>query len=263
MFYKKKGFPEEDNLVICTVTKILPHSIFAKLNEYNDLEGLIHISEISPGRIRNIRDFVREGKIIVCKVLRIDKNKGHIDLSLRRVSRAQRKEKEEGYKQEQKSEKLIELFAKEEKISLEEFYNKIGYSVTEEYGSIYNFFDSVLKNESMPDNLKSEKKLFEKLIKKVKEKIKLPEREVNTILTMSSTEANGIEKIKDSLNKAIEFAKKNKYNFKLTYISAPKYSLKVTAPDYKSAEKILKEISEFTVKIAKSNGCHTEWQEKS
>ena len=56
MFYKKQGFPEESELVLCTVKKILDHSVFVGLDEYNNLEGMIHISEVSPGRIRNIRD---------------------------------------------------------------------------------------------------------------------------------------------------------------------------------------------------------------
>jgi len=62
MFYKKKGLPEENSIVLCTVKKILFHSIFVDLDEYQNQDGMIHISEIAPGRIRNIRDYVAEGK---------------------------------------------------------------------------------------------------------------------------------------------------------------------------------------------------------
>ena len=92
MLYKKQGFPEESELVMCTVSNIQYHSVFADLDEYGR-QGMIHISEISPGRIRNIRDYVKEGKKIVCKVLRVNSERGHIDLSLRRVNEAQRKNK--------------------------------------------------------------------------------------------------------------------------------------------------------------------------
>ena len=92
MLLKKEGFPEEDELVICTVTSVHHSSVFTNLDEYGRT-GLIHISEISPGRIRNIRDYVVEGKKVVCKVLRVDKEKGHIDLSLRRVKEMQKKNK--------------------------------------------------------------------------------------------------------------------------------------------------------------------------
>ena len=91
MLLKKRGYPPEDSLVLVTVTKVNPNSVFVTLDYYENRPGLIHISEISPGRIRNIRDFVIEGKKVVCKVLKIDQTKGHIDLSLRRVTEIQRR----------------------------------------------------------------------------------------------------------------------------------------------------------------------------
>ena len=95
MFYKREGILEQDEIVLCKVTKIYPNSVFVQLLEYND-SGMVHISEVSPGRIRNLRDYVSIGRQIVCKVLRIDRERGHIDLSLRRVNSNQRKEKTTG-----------------------------------------------------------------------------------------------------------------------------------------------------------------------
>ena len=66
MLLKKEGFPEEEELVLCTVLSVYHHSVFVKLDEY-DKKGLIHISEVSPGRIRNIRDYVVEGKKLYVK----------------------------------------------------------------------------------------------------------------------------------------------------------------------------------------------------
>ena len=97
MLFKKKGLPEEGELVLSTVTKIFGHSVFVHIEDYNK-QGMVHISEISPGRIRNLRDYVVEGKKIVTVVLRVNKEKGHIDLSLRRVSENQRRKKNEDLK---------------------------------------------------------------------------------------------------------------------------------------------------------------------
>src|SRR3989339_1873960 len=98
MLHHKKGYPEEEEIVFCKVTKIFPNSVFVEILEYGE-QGLVHISEIAPGRIRNLRDYVSEGRQIVCKVLRIDRQRGHIDLSLRRVNSTQRGEKLEQIKQ--------------------------------------------------------------------------------------------------------------------------------------------------------------------
>ena len=62
------------------------------LDEF-DKGGMIHISDVSPGRIRNIRDFVKEDKIVVCQVLRVSRERGYIDLSLRRVNDNQKRKK--------------------------------------------------------------------------------------------------------------------------------------------------------------------------
>ena len=51
MLYKKQGMPDEDEIVLCTVTAVHHHSVFAKLDDYGKT-GMIHISEVSPGRIR-------------------------------------------------------------------------------------------------------------------------------------------------------------------------------------------------------------------
>src|SRR3989338_11129087 len=120
MFYKKEGKPESGELVLCTVKKILYHSVFVSLDEYQNIEGMVHISEIAPGRIRNLRDYVKEGKRIVCKVLKIHKEKGHIDLSLRRVNQSQRIRKNTEYKQEIRAEKILENVAKELNTTLDD-----------------------------------------------------------------------------------------------------------------------------------------------
>src|SRR3989304_8342081 len=99
MIENKTGLPEEGEILQCTVTSVQSHSVFVRIDEYG-INGMIHISEVAPGRIRNIRDFVREGKKIVCKVLKINQEKNHIDLSLRRVSRSEALTKNYEFKQD-------------------------------------------------------------------------------------------------------------------------------------------------------------------
>ena len=92
MAIKKQEWPEIGDLVIATVETVTDYGAYVKLDEY-DKKGLLHISEISSSWIRNIRDFVREGQKIVLKVLRVDIEKGHVDLSLRRVTKREKIEK--------------------------------------------------------------------------------------------------------------------------------------------------------------------------
>ena len=78
---------EVGDLVMCTVDRIVGTVVFVKIDGYG--EGGIIMSEIAPGRIRNLRDYVVPKKRIACKVLRISGNR--IDLSLRRVTPKEKK----------------------------------------------------------------------------------------------------------------------------------------------------------------------------
>jgi translation initiation factor 2 subunit 1 len=253
MFYKKKGLPEEGDVLLCTVKKILYHSVFVDLDEYERQEGMVHISEIAPGRIRNIRDYVREGKKLVCKVLRINNERRQVDLSLRRVPLSVRKEKNESYKQEQKAEKILEFVAKILKTDIKGMYEKAGYKIMEEYGSLSDCFyevaekgDGVLKELGIADDY------VKVLAEVIKERIKPPEVQIDGILTLTSAGADGVEDIKKAIKVGLDLAKKKKYDITVLYMGAPRYRVAVTAPNYKVAERALKEVSEVILDTAKS-----------
>ena len=256
MFYKKPEIPEESELVLCTVKKVLFHSVFVSLDEYKNIDGMIHISEVSPGRIRNIRDFVKEGKTIVCKLLRVNREKGQIDLSLRRVSSSMKKKKSNEYKQEQRAERILELTGKKMKIDLETMYKNIGYEVIENFGSLYEGFISVIKDEEKIKKLKVDEKFLNILIETIKENIKPPEVTKSAILVLRTLLPDGVDIIKSSLKEALNLAKQKKYNVKISYISAPKYKIDVKAEEYKKADNIINEISNASIKFIEKNKGH-------
>lgn len=244
MLYKRKGLPEDDELVMCTITAVQHHSVFAKLDEYGK-SGMIHISEVSPGRIRNIRDYVVEGKKVVCKVLKTDPVKGHIDLSLRRVNEAQKKKKLSEIKQEQKAEKIIESVAKKLNKDEQDIYDKIAEKVLEKYVYIHECFNEIVKDEVSLERLGIEKKLAEILTQAVKERIKPEEVEIKGELKLRSYAPNGIDIIKEALSKA--------KNVEIKYLGAGKFSLAVKSDDYKKAEKILEKDSEVIIEFMEKN----------
>ena len=65
-------FPEEGELVVGTVTSIRNFGAFVTLDEYNNREAFIHLSEVATGWVKYIRDHIREGQKIVARVLRVD-----------------------------------------------------------------------------------------------------------------------------------------------------------------------------------------------
>jgi small subunit ribosomal protein S1 len=71
-------------LVEGTVTRLANFGAFALVND--ELEGLIHISELSSGRINHPRDVVQEGEKHVMRIIRIDPKRRRMGLSLKRVA---------------------------------------------------------------------------------------------------------------------------------------------------------------------------------
>jgi len=249
MFYKKKGKPTTGELVLCTVKKISLHSVFVSLDEYLNVEGMIHISEIAPGRIRNLRDYVKEGKRIVCKVLYINPATGNIDLSLRRVGTSFMVQKINEEKQEEKSEKLLESVGTELKLSLAEMYKQVGEMAIMNYGSLHNFFQEIVASgKEIIDELKIPGNLSKRLYEVVKEKIKPVEFTAEGTLKLVSYDSNGVDIVKEAL-KTIDNA-----GGKVTYLGAPKYKVEFTSFDKKEASKKLSSSTEKAIAIVSKTG---------
>jgi small subunit ribosomal protein S1 len=74
---------KEGQLVEGTVTHLTKFGAFARLDE--DLEGLIHISELSDQRINHPKEVVKEGDVVTLRVIKVDVERRRIGLSLRKV----------------------------------------------------------------------------------------------------------------------------------------------------------------------------------
>ena len=68
------------------VRSIAEMGAYVSLLEYNNIEGMILLSELSRRRIRSINKLIGIGRNECVVVIRVDKEKGYIDLSKRRVS---------------------------------------------------------------------------------------------------------------------------------------------------------------------------------
>ena len=248
MLFRRSGFPEEGELVLCTVTKIQFHSVFVKIDEF-DKSGLIHISEISPGRIRNINDYVKEGKKIVCVILRTNEEKGHIDLSLRRVNTSQRRIKTDEIKQEQKAEMILEMLAKDLKKPVDEIYKLVSKPILEEYDMIHMAFEDVVENDVSLEKLGVEKKIAAKLTESIKEKIKPKQVEISGQFHITSYAEDGLEVIKTALIKADKISD----SISIKYEGGGSYGIAVIAPDYKEAEETLKKATETVISYVEEN----------
>jgi small subunit ribosomal protein S1 len=80
---KKVETLKEGQLVEGTITHLTKFGAFARLDE--DLEGLIHISEISDQRVAHPKEVLHEGDVVSLRVIKIEPERHRIGLSLRKV----------------------------------------------------------------------------------------------------------------------------------------------------------------------------------
>jgi translation initiation factor 2 subunit 1 len=245
---KKAEWPEPGDLVLASVQRITDYGAYVTLDEYGK-EGLLHVSEVSSGWVRNIRDFVREGQKVVLKVLRVNTEKGHIDLSLRRVSRHERREKALSSKMEKKADSILRSVSEKLKLPPEEVHTKTGALIEEKFGGIYEGLEKAAREGPEPlIQAGLPKEIATTIAEVAKEKIRLPTVKVKGTMQLQCMKPNGVAHIRDALLSAQNIEKPEGVKIHLYVIATPKYAIEVLAEDYKEAEKILQKASETAIK---------------
>mgnify|MGYP000530743073 CR=1 FL=1 len=243
----KEEWPEKGELVVCTVRELKTFGVFVSLEEYGGKEGFIHISEVSTGWVKHLRDYVREGQKIVCKVLAVDERRGHIDLSLKAVKEGLKRERIKAWKNEKKARKWLSLAAVPES-ELQELETKL----VDAYGSLYDAFQQIYKTGKRAlSELGIEEALADKIHEVALANVKPPAVHVTGYVELKCPLPNGVEIIKNALMEAKKVAKDG---FECSYIGAPRYRIRITAPDYKKAESILNEAANAAIELLKRNG---------
>ena len=223
---------ELGEIVICAVERIQGTTVFVNIE--NKREGYIVLSEIAPGRIRNLRDYVVPKKTIVCKILRIVGDR--IELSLRRVTPKEQKQAKERWKLERNYQSILKSVLKEK---TKEIVKKIL-----EEQDIYSFLE-----ESKTDSKKLEKLIGKEDAQKVLVILgtqKQKKAVLRKTLQIHTKQPNGLNLIKDLLQKVDKA--------EIKYLSAGKYSIKTESTDIKKADNLMKEIFENLEKLAKKQG---------
>lgn len=229
--------PERGDIVLCTVREITSHGIYVDLDEYNGMNGFLHISEISTGWVRNIERVAKVGQKLVLKVVRAEKSRREVDLSLRQVTNEERRNKLIEWKQKEKAMTILSMVKK--KLGMDDRqFSDIVVKLQGEYGTIYEALeDAAKRGEKTFASMGLPPEVVNEMVTAAREKIASPKYEVGSIVEMSSNAADGIIQIKKAL--AAGLTASSVAEIKMTYVGAPRYRVRVTADDYKQADKVM------------------------
>ncbi|RME79969.1 MAG: S1 RNA-binding domain-containing protein [Methanobacteriota archaeon] len=234
----KKG-----DIVVVNITRVMRYGAISTIEGHSDIEGFMHISEISSKWIKNIGDYVRKGQRLVAKVLDYDDKKKVATLSLRRVTEDERKKALDLFNNILKSKKILQTAIKKAK-SRSKFEN-IEAKILKDYENLHDFmldvFDEgieVAEEEGLP------KAVSEVLVELVKKSFKKSRVSIRKLLYVELRAPNGIELIKEVLSKVGK-------SISVKYLGAPRYLLEAEAEDYKKANKMFNSISPAIKELSK------------
>lgn len=231
----------EGDLALCTVEKVENTVCFVHLPD--GTKGTIISSEIAPGRIKFMRAYVVPNKKVVCKILRVSKDR--MDLSLRRVNAKEKKQVLQDYK--------IELANKAGlKQILGNDYEKIKQNIKIDFPDLLKFIQESRNNPQILE--KYIPKQYLEQIKKITEKRK-KQVELRYLITIKCFAEDGVTKIK-------EFFDLKEKNIRVTYVSAGRFILRLKAPDFKEGKHKMQEIIEQLEKKAKEFNSEMEYKEE-
>jgi translation initiation factor 2 subunit 1 len=227
----QKNLPEEGDIVIANVKQVTNHGAYVFLEEYNAMTGFLHISEIATGWIRNIERYVRPNQKIVLKVIRVNKARSEVDLSLKQVSGEEKKSKIIEVKKNEKANAFMAIIKSKANLSNEQI-KQIEEKILTKYDYVYDIFEATTKKGKevlLPLELNEN---VINIIEEESKKIPIPHVEIRGIVEVSSQKPNGVE-----------------------IIAAPKYRIVVAAENFKIAEKsINNSIEKIKSAIEKENG---------
>ncbi|KAM7485072.1 hypothetical protein LguiA_001081 [Lonicera macranthoides] len=143
-------YPEVDTPVMIQVREIGDVCTHVSLLEYNNIEGMILLSDLSRRRIRSVGSLIKVGRIEPAMVLRVNPEKGYIDLSKKRLSEQDVQVCEEKYSKSKLVHSIMRHVAETMKLDVEDLYIHVGWPLYRKYGHAFEAFKLIVND---PDSV--------------------------------------------------------------------------------------------------------------
>ncbi|KAF5828154.1 eukaryotic translation initiation factor 2 alpha [Dunaliella salina] len=231
----EQRFPEVDDVVVVEVTKIAEMGAYVSLLEYNGIEGMILLSELSRRRIRSINKLIKVGRQEPVMVLRVDKEKGYIDLSKRRVNQEDAEKCEERFTRSKMVHSIMRHVAEITDSDLEELYKAFAWPLYRIYGHAFEAFKTMVVDDgaAVISRLENEHggpipaltpEVKEALLKNIKRRMTPQPLKIRADVELTCFQYDGIEHIRSAM-RAAEAAGKDDCVVKMKLVAPPLYVL--------------------------------------
>lgn len=267
MVLTKESFPELGELVVSRVTGIQGGYVEVDLEDYRGLaseehaHGMVHLSELSNRWVKNIHSIISIGQRIVLLVLRIDKDRGYVDLSLRRVTKEQRTVKMNSWRYATKAENMLKFFCEQHQITLQDLYNQMLFPLLAKYVDFRTALEEIKEEgvavlDSLPE-ITAKDTIKKDFVSFIQDNVTISKIEISAEFKIRSYAGNGVVVIKNALIEAKKIKNTKGVEVKIYYVGSPNYRVEIEANDYADAEKHLEKIQKKIEKYIGNQGSVT------
>lgn len=243
------------------VRTIEPTAAYCHLLEYGNVEGMIPLSEVSRRRIRSIGKHLRVGKTEVVQVFRVDKEKGYIDLSKKKVTEVDIRQAEDRYNNAKAVHSIMSHVGIEwarrsecDVENLEGLYEMIAWPLARKYSSAYEAFKTGNASPEKvfgPLNLHPE--LYTLLVKDIQERLKANPHRIRSDIELTCFAYEGIDAVKEVLLQGEQMGTESCL-LKITLTACPHYVLRVQSLDKVEAFTVIRAAIAQMTQLIKDKG---------
>jgi len=239
-FYERK-VPDTDELVMVRVHTIDDVGVLCHLLEYNNLEGFLPLSEISRKRMRSVLRHVRTGQKQVLQVLRVDPERGFVDLSKKYITDVERDAGSDKYSKGKTVHSITSYVAELTHKEVDDIYKKYVWPLYDSTSAHpFDAFKSLAaEGEQIWKDIEDpEPEVIDAFAKVVKQRLATQPVKVGAQIEVTCYSEAGIDDIKHALKTAQASAK----DVKIQLISSPLYLLFTTTIDEVRGEQLINDV---------------------
>ncbi|KRX61754.1 Eukaryotic translation initiation factor 2 subunit 1 [Trichinella sp. T9] len=227
-FYADK-YPQVEDTVVVTVRSIAEMGAYVSLLEYNNIEGMILLSELSRRRIRSVNKLIRVGRSECVVVIRVDEDKGYIDLSKRRVYTKDLIECEERFAKAKAVYSILRHVADQlgydSDNQLEDLLNRTAWHFDRKYNkkaASYEVFKKAVNDESVLDECDIDDATKEKILENIRKRLTPQAVRIRADVEVSCFGYDGIDAVKAALSEGLKCSTEE-MPIKINLIAPPLY----------------------------------------
>ncbi|KAK2970823.1 hypothetical protein RJ640_014811 [Escallonia rubra] len=246
----EERYPEVDTTVMIQVREIGYVCSRVSLLEYNGIEGMILLSELSRRRIRSVGSLLKVGRIEPAVVLRVNRWKGYIYLSKKMLSEQDILVCEERWNKSKLVHSIMRHVAVTMRANLEVLYNNVGWPLYQKYGHAFEAFKLIAHDpNSVLNALVREikgigpggqevtvmipvisEKVKDALVKTIRKRMTPLPVKIRADIEMKCFQLDGVLHIKEAMRKA-EAVGTNECPVKIKVVAPPVYVLNTQTLD--------------------------------